>query len=235
MYQDKTVLGVITARGGSKGIPRKNIKDFLGEPLIARTIKAAQQSAFLDLFVVSTDDDEIAAVAERFGARAPFRRPAELATDTAGSVAAVQHAVTWIKDREGRSFDYVMILQPTSPLRTADDIDACIKKIIETGADSVMSMVELVDFSIAKLKILEGDRIAPFVSPEGRTSSRRDETPKLYKRNCAVYLTRTELIMAGDLFGIDSRAYLMPPDRSVDINTPFDFELAQYFAAKNSS
>src|SRR3990167_675065 len=158
MYKEKTTLAVITARGVSKGIPRKNIKDLCGKPLIAWTIEAAKQSALLDECLVSTDDDEIAAVAERFGGRVPFRRPAELSTDAAKSIPVIQHALTWMRENEGKTFDYAMILQPTSPFRAAEDIDACVRKIVETGADSVMSMKEIVDFSIPKLKVLDGDR-----------------------------------------------------------------------------
>ena len=232
MYKDKTILGVITARGGSKGIPGKNIKDLGGKPLIAWTILAAKNSQFLDYFLVSTDDAEIAEVSKKYDAPVPFMRPAELATDSAKSVPVVQHAVNWLKDNGGREFDYVMILQPTSPFRTAEDIDASIEKIVDTGADSVMGMKKLVDFSPAKLKILDGDRILPFLEDEWRESAARSELRDLYKRNCAIYLTKTELIMVGDLFGRDSRAYVMPEERSVDINTPFDFELAESLSKK---
>jgi len=235
MYNGKSTIGVITARGGSKGIPRKNIRELGGTPLIAWTIKAAKQSALLDDCVVSTDDDEIAAVAERFGGRVPFRRPAELSTDAAKSIPVVQHALTWMRENEGKTFDYAMILQPTSPFRAAEDIDACVRKIVETGADSVMSMKELVDFSIPKLKVLDGDRILPLVEGEGSSSASRGELRRVYKRNCAIYLTKTDVLMAGDLFGADSRAHIMPEDRSVDINTPADFELAKFFARNRTT
>lgn len=233
MYRDKKIAAVITARGGSKGIPGKNIKELHGRPLIAWTIDSANRSTLLDACVVSTDDDEIAAVATAAGGRVPFRRPPELSTDTAKSIPVIQHALLWMQDNEAKHFDYVMILQPTSPFRTAEDIDACIRLAVDTGADSVMSMMELVDFSVAKLKVLDADgRIFPLAEAEGGQSKRRDELPKVYKRNCAVYLTKVERVMADDLFGQDSRAYVMPPDRSVDINTPFDFELAQVLAAR---
>ena len=228
MYQDKTIVGIITARGGSKGIPRKNIRPFCGAPLISWTIAAAHASTLLDRVIVSTDDEAIVQVAEAFGASVPFRRPAELATDTATSLDVVVHSLTWLRDHDNVVFDYAMILQPTSPLRTAADIDGCIQKIVETNADSVMSMVQLVDISLSKIKMIDGDRIRSF-QPEGKVSARRDELSEVYKRNCAVYLTRTALLMSGDLFGADSRAYLMPSERSVDINTPYDFLVAETF------
>lgn len=229
MYRGKSTIGVITARGGSKGIPRKNIKDLCGKPLIAWTIDAARQSRSLTRCVVSTDDREIAAVARTHGGDVPFLRPLELAQDHSGSIEVVQHALTWLAQHEGRTFDYAMILQPTSPLRTAADIDACIQKIVDTGADSVMSMVELPDFSLKKLKVISDDTLQPVVEAEGKTFASRQDLTRVYKRNCAIYLTRTDLLMAGDLCGSVSRPYVIPRERSVDINEPSDFELAEFW------
>lgn len=226
MYKGVSILGVIPARGGSKSVPGKNIKPFGGKPLITYTIKAAQQSRHLTSFLVSTDDDRIAAIAREYGAPVPFQRPAELAQDHSEGLKVIQHAVEFLRQACNERYDYVMVLQPTSPLRTADDIDRCIEKIVDTGCDSVMSMVEIVDFSPKKLKKIEDDTIVPLFEDEGRTSAQRHALPKVYKRNCAIYLTRTDLILQGDLFGKVSRPYLMPPERSVDINTPADFELA---------
>lgn len=234
MYKNKRILGVITARGGSKGIPRKNIKDLAGSPLITYTIEAAKNSRYLDYFLVSTDDAEIAEVSKKYGAPVPYMRPAELSTDSAKSIPVVQHAINWLKDNEGKEFDYVMILQPTSPFRAAEDIDRSIEKIVDTGADSVMGMKKLIDFSLAKLKVLDGDKILPLAENEGKQSSARSELRDLYKRNCAIYLTKTDLMMQGDMFGKDSRAYVMPEERSLDINAPFDFELAEFFLKKRS-
>lgn len=233
MYKEKTILAVIPARGGSKGIPRKNIKDLNGKPLIAYTIEAAQKSRYLDYFFVSTEDQEIAEVSKKYGAPVPFMRPSELATDQAKAIPVLQRALSWLKENQGKNFDYIMMLQPTSPQRLAEDIDKSIEKIVETGADSCFSMKKLTDFSIAKLKVLDGDKILPLGEDEGKESKPRTELgPVIYKRNCAVYLTRVDLIMEGDMFGKDSRAYVMPEERSVDINTPFDFELAEFMMRK---
>lgn len=232
MYNGKKILGVITARGGSKGIPKKNIKELGGKPLIVWTIAAAQQSQYLTDFLVSTDDAEIAQVCLDAGASVPFMRPEELSTDAAKSIPVIQHAIQFQKNL-GKDYDYVMILQPTSPFRTAADIDACIEKIVTTGADSVMSMVKLVDFSIAKLKRIDSDdRILPLQEQEGTESKSRHDMEGIYKRNCAIYLTRVACIMNNDLFGADSRAYVMPDNRSVDINVPFDFVVAQALLIK---
>lgn len=232
MYKDKEIIGIITARGGSKNIPRKNIKDLCGKPLIAYTIEAAKESKLLTRFVVSTEDAEIATVSKKMGADAPFIRPIELAQDNSSSIDVVIHAVKWLKDNLAEEYDYAMILQPTSPLRTADDIDVCIKKIIDTDADSVMSVVELTDMSTKKLKKIENDLILPLVDDEGVKSSRRQDIPRIYKRNCAIYLTKVALLMRGDLFGKISRPYIMPMERSVDINEPFDFALAEFLLKK---
>jgi CMP-N-acetylneuraminic acid synthetase len=227
------VLGIITARGGSKGIPRKNIKDLEGRPLIAYTIVAAKKSKLLTRCILSTDDEEITTVAKDYGCEVPFMRPQEFAQDTSTSIEVVQHAIKWIKDNEKKEYDYVMILQPTSPMRTAEDIDNAIMIAEETGADSVMSMKELVDMSAKKLKkIDEKGRILPYYEDEGKTSAMRQDLAKVYKRNCAIYLTKTPLIMSGDLFGRDSRAYIMPEERSVDINKPVDFEMAEFWMMK---
>lgn len=158
----------------------------------------------------------------------PFMRPSELAQYNTPHLPVVQHALHWLKENAGEEYDYVMILQPTSPLRTAEDIDASIVKAIDTGADSVMSKVEVADFDPVKIKRIENDLILPLFADEGTQSARRQSGQKAYKRNCAIYLTKTECVMNGDLFGKISRPYIMPPERSIDINEPFDLELAEF-------
>lgn len=228
MYKDKKILGLITARGGSASIPKKNIALLAGRPLIWYTIKAAKNSQLLTRTIVSTDDEEIATIAREHGADAPFMRPAELAQHDTPHLSVVQHALQWLKDQQGEEYDYVMILQPTSPLRATADIDESIKKAIDIEADSVMSMVELVDFDPSKVKKIEDDTLAGMFADEGIASARRQHGQKAYKRNCAIYLTKVDVIMRGDLFGKISRPYIMPPERSVDINEPFDLELAEF-------
>ncbi len=233
MYKNKKILGLITARGGSTSIPKKNIVSLAGKPLIWYTIEAAKNSRLLTRTVVSTDDEEIAAVAKEYGAEVPFMRPSELARPDTPHMPVVQQALQWLKEQQGGTYDYVMILQPTSPLRAAEDIDNAIIKAVDTGADSVMSKVELVDFDPRKIKRIEDDVILPMFKDEGSQSSRRQEEKKAYKRNCAIYLTKTDLIMRGDLFGQVSRPYIMPPERSIDINEPFDLELAEFLLSKS--
>ena len=201
--------------------------------MIQYTFEAAKQSKFLSRIIISTDDHEIANIAKNQEIEVPFMRPENLATSSAKSIDVVIHALNWIKDNEGKSFDYAMILQPTSPLRTFMDIDECIIKADQTGADSVMSMVEIVDLSLPKLKKINDGNIYPLFMEEGNISQPRNSDTPIYKRNAAIYLTKTSLLSEGNLFGTNSKAYIMPFDRSIDINSTHDFEIAEYFMGKN--
>jgi CMP-N,N'-diacetyllegionaminic acid synthase len=239
MYKGKKILGVITARGGSQSIPEKNIKKLAGEPLIAYTIKAAKNSKLLDYFLVSTDSKKIATVSKKYGAPIPFMRPAELATNTTRSIPVLIHALKWLKHNKNESYDYVMILQPTSPFRTSKDIDVCIKLAVDNNADSVMSMVRTPDFHPAKLKKIEANLIVSLLEKEKGQSAMKHELQEVYRRNCAIYLTKTEFIMKNDLFGKFSVPYVMPMERSIDINDKFEFIVADLimkeFKKKNSN
>lgn len=229
IYRGKRTLGLITARGGSRSIPRKNIKKLLGKPLIAYTIETAIASRYLTRFIVSTDNPKIASISKQYGAEVPFFRPKSLARDTTPSLDVAIHALSWLKKHEGESYDYLMILQPTSPLRSADDIDECIRTIIATRADSVMSMVELPDFHPQKIKKIQKGVILSAFENEGRSTLRRQDVGHFYKRNCAIYLTKVSCILREELFGKISRAYIMPRERSIDINDPVDFDLAEFW------
>ncbi|OIO39179.1 MAG: hypothetical protein AUJ72_01260 [Candidatus Omnitrophica bacterium CG1_02_46_14] len=200
--------------------------------MIQYTIEAAQNSKFLTKTIVSTDSSEIAEIAKNLGADVPFMRPAELAQDNSRHIPVIQHALNWLKDNKQETYDYVMILQPTSPLRMASDIDESIAKAVDTGADSVMGVVELVDFSVQKIKKIEYDQLVPLFQDEGRHSAFRQEAIKAYKRNGAIFLTKTDVIMRNDLFGAVSRPLVMPLERSVDINEPFDFELIEFLLSQ---
>ncbi len=234
MVKTPSVLGIITARSGSKGIPQKNLAPLHGKPLIAYTIEAVKGSKLLTHCIVSTDTEDIAGVARQYGAEAPFLRPADLSTDSARALDVLAHAIRWMNEQEKKSFDYVMMLQPTSPLRTGEDIDACIRIAGETDADSVFSMKEIPDFAPQKLKVIRDGQIFPFLGEEQGQSAPRSKAQKVFKRNCAIYLTRTELILKGDQFGKKSMAYVMPRERSIDINEPVDLELAEFWMKKLS-
>jgi len=165
MNKDKKIriLGVTLARGGSKSVPRKNIQPIAGLPLIGYTITEALKSRFLTRYIVSTDDEEIQEVAIQCGAEAPFLRPSEYSTDSASSVSALQHAVNWVEQQDGVVYDYIIELMCTNPMKTVEDIDASIEKLILTKADSVIAVHKLEDHHPARIKKLSMIRLMIFV------------------------------------------------------------------------
>lgn len=222
------ILGVITARGGSKGIPKKNVKLLGGRPLISYTIAAAKKSKFLSELIVSTDDEEIAKVARQWGGEVPFMRPKELAGDTVPHVPVVKHAIEFMERKSESTYDYVVIFQPTSPFRTVSDIDETIKKALENKADSAVSLVEVDSPNPIKFKKLEGNRVLPYFYEEPERS-RRQDLPKVYKRSGAVFVSKRDLVMVHDkLFGDYCVGYVVPKIRSIDIDTDEDWVLAEY-------
>lgn len=224
------ILCVITARGGSKGLPGKNVKTLAGKPLIAYSIEAAKRSALITHTVVSTDSEEIVLVAREWGGEVPFLRPAELATDTAGHVGVMQHAIKEMEDRLSMRFDYAVIFQPTSPFRTKEDIDETIKKLIEAGADSAVSLVEIESaYHPIKIKKLEGDRVLPYCIEESE-GARRQDYPAAYRRSSAVYAMCRDTLMSGKLYGEYSVGHVTPRERFFDIDTAEDWERAERYA-----
>lgn len=219
------VLGLITARGGSKGVPGKNIRKVAGKPLIAWSIQAAAQSEQLSRVVVSTDDKEIAEVSRKWGADVPFIRPVELAMDRSPHVPVLEHAVKWLEAHENARFDYVMLLQPTSPLRSSEDIDNAINLAVEHDADGVTSICESPSHPYLTKHIVDG-KLRDFVAhPAGYLP--RQELPPVYALNGAIYLVRSSVLMEhGILHPEDTRPYLMPAERSLQIDEPWDLYLA---------
>lgn len=229
------VLGLIPARGGSKGIPRKNIVPLAGKPLLAWTCEAALASRMLSRVVLSTDDEEIAAVGRGYGVEVPFRRPPGLATDTAASVDVALHAVDSLAEREGWQADVVVLLQPTSPLRTASHIDEAMTLLLAGGADAVVSVVAVPhSFHPAKLMASEGGLLVP-VSSNGATSlpARRQAVPALFARNGpAIAAAAVGNLREGrGFYGGRVKPYLMDRSTSVDIDEPDDLVLAEALLA----
>ena len=221
------ILAVITARAGSKGIPRKNIKPLGGKPLIVYSIEVAKRSSLITDLIVSTDGEDIAAVAREAGAEVPFMRPPELSQDTTPHLPVMQHAIEFMEKQKGIIYDHVVILQPTSPFRLVEDIDGTLKKLIESGADSAVTLVDVGDFHPMKAKKLEGDRVIPYCMPEVE-GARRQDLPKAYRRNGALYAMRRDLIMKDNhLYGEYVVGFVMPDDRSVDINNLLDWTRAE--------
>ena len=228
MIDGKRVLGLIPARGGSKGLPRKNVLPLAGKPLLAWTIEAARAAATLDRVVISTDDDEIAHVAESFGCDVPFRRPAHLAADDTPGIAPVLHALD-----ELDGFDLVVLLQPTSPLRTAEDINAAVRLCVSRGAPSCVSVVPVEKPPQWMYAMGEGALLHSFLAGEEGLARRQDVAP-LFALNGAVYVADVENLRRTRSFVTDSTVgYVMPSERSVDIDSLLDFRWCELLLAQS--
>ena len=221
------VLGVIPARGGSKGIPNKNLSMLCGRPLLAYTADAVNASKTLTRTIVSTDDDRIAECARSLGLDVPFMRPASLAADEAPMLPVLQHAVETLR-ADGFETDIVVLLQPTSPLRRAEHIDAAVVWLQRTAADSVVSVVEVPhQFNPMSVMRLEDGLLKPFL--DGPTATRRQDKPALFARNGpAVLAVRAAVIAAGSLYGERSWPLGMSAEDSLDIDTPWDLRLVEH-------
>lgn len=222
MYGDKRILGLIPARGGSKGLPGKNIRPLAGKPLLAWTIEAALQSGFVDRVVLSSDDESILACGRQWGADVPFVRPAHLAADDTPGTAVVQHALEQLP-----GYDHVVVLQPTSPLRSGKDIDGAIERLFSTKAPACVS-VTMAEKSPYWMFFLSGDyRLQP-VLPFADRAVNRQSLPDVYVLNGAVYVAEIGwLQQSGSFLSEQTVAYLMPVDRSVDIDSERDLALAE--------
>ncbi len=224
------ILAIITARGGSKGVPRKNIRPVAGKPLIGYTIATALDvRERLHRLIVSTDDEEIAAVGRGLGVEVPFLRPPELAQDRTPTLPVLQHAVRFIEEQDQTRLDWVLLLQPTSPLRTKEDIEACLELGLAGGCDSVISVVQTPTHPLF-MKRIENGQLLPFSNElaEKEGTRRQEAQPPAYVRNGAVYLTRREVLMEGNsIWGKIIRPYVMPPGRSVNVDSELDLLLAE--------
>jgi len=223
------VLGITLARGGSKSVLKKNIRAIAGKPLIAYTINEALKSKYLTRYIISTDDKNIKKISEEYGADVPFIRPKELATDTASSAAAIKHAVNFVEQEENCNYDFVIELMCTNPLKTVIDIDACIKKLIDTNADSVIAVHKLDDHHPARIKKIVNDYIVDFCISEVPESRRQDLKPDAYVRSGSIYaLKRDHIVIEGLRYGSNnSRPYILPSKRAVNVDTEIDFLVAE--------
>lgn len=224
------VLGLIPARGGSKGIPGKNTKYLAGKPLIAYTIEAAKECSCIDDVLVSTDSVDIAEVAREYGAWVPFLRPDELASDTAKTIDAVMYTVNRLT-KEGREYDYVILLQPTSPLRKADDIEEAFLLARKTGED-VVSVSEVTDSPILIRTCERDGRLNPLLS--GSSTVRRQDMPKYYRVNGSIYVNHVSKLSSGTSLNDNRIGYVMPKERSVDIDEMVDFLVAENYLAEEN-
>lgn len=219
MINGKTVLGIIAARGGSKSIPRKNLKLLAGKPLIAWTIEEALKSRCLDRLILSSEDAGIIEVAKAWGCEVPFIRPAELARDDTPGIEPVIHALNSISEH----YNYVVLLQPTSPLRTADDIDGCINYCVQEGAPVCVSVCLTAQNPYWMHTLDKRHRLCPLLRRE-KPVERRQEAPPVFIENGAVYVAQTDFLLKEKSFITEETlAYIMPRDRSWDIDNEWDF------------
>jgi CMP-N,N'-diacetyllegionaminic acid synthase len=228
------ILAIIPARGGSKGIPKKNIIDVNGKPLIAYTIEPALQAlkaGYIEKVIVSTDSEEIAGVARQLGAEVPFLRPESISGDKAKSIEFIQHALQYYSDI-GIEFDAVLLLQPTSPLRTVDNLREAIKLFSQGGNDSLISCYEeeyINDLVIYKMGP-DGKTSIP-VSPLHNKGVRRQDHGSLYVRNGCIYISGVDIVRNGFVIGEQPLMYIMDKNRSVNVDTHEDLELLRKLMA----
>ncbi|GAA0353707.1 acylneuraminate cytidylyltransferase family protein [Bowmanella denitrificans] len=223
------MLALIPARGGSKGLPQKNILDFCGKPLIAHTIEAALKAKSVSEVFVSTDCEKIAGAAKNAGALVPFLRHPALATDTAKAIDVYLEFLEKLAVMRGRSVEAFMVLLPTCPLRNADDIDAAHELFLRTNADSVVSYTQEAH-PVRWHKYLTAD--GRFENIFEDTIENRQAERTSYYPNGAIYIFKSKLLKQGKYYSDNSFCYLMPRDRSVDIDTIDDFELAEFLSSK---
>lgn len=219
------MIAIIPARGGSKGLPGKNVRPLNGKPLIAYAIEEALKAKHIDRVIISTDDEEIARVAVEYGAELPFMRPAELASDTAMAIDNYIYTIGRLEEESGKPIDAFVVLQPTSPLRIAEDIDGAIELFEQKGADSVISYCQEAH-PVTWHKYL--DEEGRFENIFDANIKNRQENRTSYYPNGAVYVFRTSMIRERKYYTNKSYAYVMPRTRSVDIDFIEDFEYAEF-------
>ncbi len=224
------ILGAIFARGGSKGVPRKNIRPLAGKPLIAYAIETAKAVSLIDRVIVSTDDAEIAQVSKQYGADVPFMRPAELAQDKTPELLAWKHALETIETELGHPVDIMVSVPTTSPLRSSEDVARCLQLLLSSDADMVVTVTEAHRSPYFNMVTIDGEQNAKLViPPAGGAVVRRQDAPAVYDMTTVAYAVRgsyvksTSAVMAGKV-----KAVVVPKERALDIDTILDFEIAEF-------
>lgn len=224
--ESKELLAIIPARGGSKGVPRKNIRELSGKPLIAYTIEEAKKSRYINRIIVSTEDLEIADISKKYGAEVPFLRPLEFASDFSPSIDAVIYTVNRLKAQEGYYPDLVCLLQCTTPFKRVKDIDGTIGKLLETGMDGAVSVCEAESHPYWMHKF-NGDKLEMFIQQE-QNKLRRQDLPKVYRLNGAIWVVKTSRLLEERKMVLNNESgYIMEVEDSIDIDTELDFKFAE--------
>lgn len=224
------IVGMIFARGGSKGLPGKNILPLAGKPLLAHAITTAKQVPRIQRVIVSTDDAAIAAVARQYGAEVPFLRPPELATDHAPELLAWKHALTTIAAQTGRAVDVMVSVPTTAPLRRSEDVVRCVELLLASAADLVVTVTEANRSPYFNMVTLDHDQNATLVIPPAHgTVTRRQDAPTVYDMTTVAYAARGPYVLATDtLMAGRVKAIIVPRERALDIDDAFDFAIAEH-------
>ncbi len=226
MYKNHSILCVIPARGGSKGLPGKNIKELSGKPLIAYSIEQAKGAKYVDRIIVSTENREIADIARRYGAEVPFMRPRKLATDDCSIIDVLLHAMDWMENKEKCKFDILALLHATAPLRTTEDIDNSIKLLVDKKADNVFSVTEAHRNPYFNMVEVREDRTVRRVKKGSFVT--RQSAPRVFDMNASIYVWWKDVLRKKkSVFLKKSQVYVMPRERSVDIDDYLDFRIAE--------
>lgn len=226
-------IAIIPARSGSKGVKDKNIRELLGKPLLAYSIEAAEKSGCFDNIFVSTDDERYALIAEKYGADASFLRSEETSSDTADSWSVVREVIDRLKI-QGKRYDNIMLLQPTSPLRTEQDIISSFDLMTLKNANAILSITEA-EHSPLWCNTIEEDLCMDHFRNEKYAKYPRQMLPKYYRLNGAIYLLKTEELYKQKMFADKCYAYIMPEERSIDIDTEMDFKIAELYLKEKES
>ena len=231
MISGKSILAIIPARGGSKGLPRKNIREVGGKPLIAWTIEEAKKSKYIDRLILSSEDEEIIKIAKTWDCEVPFVRPIELAQDDTPGIEPVLHAIKAIPEK----YDYVVLLQPTSPLRKVEDIDGCIELCIQNNAPACVSVTEPDKNPYWMFTIDKKGQLNPFVVA-ARLITRRQDLPKVYALNGAVCVAKRDWLEKNKNFiSEETMAYMMDEERSLDIDSESNLNYCDFILKCSSN
>ncbi len=223
------ILAITLARGGSKGVKGKNFKNVCGKPLLAYTVEETLKSKYIDDYVFSTDSKEIQKIAIKYGANAPFLRPSELSKDTSTSADALLHALSYMENQNNCIYDYIVETMVTNPLKTVEDIDATIELVLKNKCNSAIAIHQLFDQHPARIKKIIDGKIYDFCVKEIPETRRQDLKPNAYIRSGSIYVMSRSMLLNGLRYGVeDSYAYILPPERVVNIDEEIDLKYANY-------
>jgi CMP-N,N'-diacetyllegionaminic acid synthase len=235
MYKKLNILATVCARGGSKGVKNKNIRALAGKPLIQYTLDLLKRSALIDDYVISTDSDKIISIAKKLGFKVLFKRPAALAGDKVSRMDAIKHAALWMEKHRGRKADIIVDLGVATPLKNKQDLDNCIKMLVDKRASNVFSAAPTARNPYYNMVEVVKGRISIVKKPAGKLVDRRD-APPVYGMNDGILVWRRNVLFGKDpFFGKNARLYVMPMERSVDIDEEFDFLLAEMLLKKGGA